>query len=694
MARKKHLINVHTGTGTTAPTNASLYLGEIAVQHTPENPGLWIKMGTSESSTDYEKFIGETEIYNEFHKTNHNIPYVIQSGDTYTGSTGNYTASTDELTELVDGQSIIFHPKRNSNTASTYSASTCSLNLELADGTMTGAKPIYLYGNTKVTTHLKGCSDIKLTYHENATVSATTGINGWWVDFYYDSNSDVRAHNLYYANAQRTVTGNTLGRYRLMLSSADENHWVSINTSTATSATATKTITSEPIDPHGPIAYYSTTTTIAAGSYPSASYVNTKVSAVTIGYSFVETLTARKPVFLKCTPQADGSALIDHTTPFVQDLPNTEDGKIYIFLGVAASATIFELYENKPVYEYKNGHVRIYQESSDILGPSYTYSGLPYVTSATSIADAYSALTNELFKDEEVISAAFNDLNDRIDNIHVDMILGSGYTYSGIPYVNSATTLADAYSALTSEVIDNEEVTAEALNDLNDRVIEISGNVANIHVDMILGSGYTYSGLPYVNSATTIADAYSAITKVVIDDERVIAEAFNQQNDRIIEISGNVANIHVDMILGSGYTYSGIPYVNSATTIADAYSALTNEVILDELVFASAVNDLNDRVDTKIETTVGDSGMLPNVVYELGTVGGSASFELAPPTKTSIVNHYYWTFDTGTLVPTVTWPSGISKWAGNCVQNGSPVLVANAHYEVSIMDGYAFIVGV
>ena len=62
MARKKHLINVHTGTGTTSPTGASLYLGEIAVQHTPDNPALWIKMGTGETSTDFEKFIGETEI--------------------------------------------------------------------------------------------------------------------------------------------------------------------------------------------------------------------------------------------------------------------------------------------------------------------------------------------------------------------------------------------------------------------------------------------------------------------------------------------------------------------------------------------------------------------------------------------------------------------------------------------------------
>ena len=64
MARKKHLINVHTSTGTTAPTGASLYLGEIAVQHTPNDPALWIKMGTAQTSTDYEKFIGETEILN------------------------------------------------------------------------------------------------------------------------------------------------------------------------------------------------------------------------------------------------------------------------------------------------------------------------------------------------------------------------------------------------------------------------------------------------------------------------------------------------------------------------------------------------------------------------------------------------------------------------------------------------------
>lgn len=80
MARKKHLINVHTSTGTTAPTSASLYLGEIAVQHTPNDPALWIKVGSSESSTEYEKFIGKTEITNLIQASN-----ILGSGYTYSG---------------------------------------------------------------------------------------------------------------------------------------------------------------------------------------------------------------------------------------------------------------------------------------------------------------------------------------------------------------------------------------------------------------------------------------------------------------------------------------------------------------------------------------------------------------------------------------------------------------------------------
>ena len=323
-------------------------------------------------------------VYDKSRETNHNIPY-IATDQIGTGSTSRFTASCSTLDELTEGQSIILHLGKSTTTGNSEGVgSACCLNLCLSDGTTTGPQILYYGRDTKLTTHYGSGNDIRLTYHENMTVSAKTGLTGWWAEGNYDANTDVKAHNLFYGNAQRTVTGNTLGRYRLMLSSADENNWVPINTSTATTSGAAKTITSVPIDPFGPIAYYSTTTTIAAGSVPTASYVNTKVSAVTIAYSFVVSLTARKPVFLKCTPQANGSALIDPTTPFVQDFPNTEDGKIYIFLGVAASATIFELYEQHPVYEYKNGHIRLYQEDE-------IFEAVCGVTTYQEIWDAYNA---------------------------------------------------------------------------------------------------------------------------------------------------------------------------------------------------------------------------------------------------------------------------------------------------------------
>ena len=108
MARKKHLINVHTSTGTTAPTSASLYLGEIAVQHTPNDPALWIKVGTAQSSTEYEKFIGKTEITNLFQAST-----ILGSGYTYSGLSYVNSATTiadaySALTkELFDDELVI-----------------------------------------------------------------------------------------------------------------------------------------------------------------------------------------------------------------------------------------------------------------------------------------------------------------------------------------------------------------------------------------------------------------------------------------------------------------------------------------------------------------------------------------------------------------------------------------------------------
>lgn len=108
--------------------------------------------------------------------------------------------------------------------------------------------------------------------------------------------------------------------------------------------------------------YYGSTTTVSAGGTPSATVLYTQY-VLTLGYSFNRTgaaltLTTKAPVYIKCAPQSNGSAIIDADTPYVQALPSTEDGKIYIYLGIASSATAVEMSIVHPVYYYKDGCVR------------------------------------------------------------------------------------------------------------------------------------------------------------------------------------------------------------------------------------------------------------------------------------------------------------------------------------------------
>jgi len=148
-------------------------------------------------------------------------------------------------------------------------------------------------------------------------------------------------------------------RYRLLFTAANGLSLVPANTSSSTSATTEKTVNQTKIDPFGVIFYYSYSSAVNASASPSATYLWMQYNGITLGYSFNRTgealeMTARDPVYLKCAPQSDGSAIIDADNPIVQALPTTADGKIYIFLGFAESATNITLYYWHPVY-YHDG---------------------------------------------------------------------------------------------------------------------------------------------------------------------------------------------------------------------------------------------------------------------------------------------------------------------------------------------------
>ena len=89
------------------------------------------------------------------------------------------------------------------------------------------------------------------------------------------------------------------------------------------------------------------------------------------------------------------------------------------------------------------------------------------------------------------------------------------------------------------------------------------------------------------------------------------------------------------------------------------------------------------------DATTPPASMAPNTVYKYGTFSGNTTFPpLATPAEPDIANVYCWTFATPATAPTITWPSGITAWAGG----SAPTINASKSYEVSVMDGLATII--
>lgn len=148
------------------------------------------------------------------------------------------------------------------------------------------------------------------------------------------------------------------GRYRLLLTSADGTALVPINTSTSPSSTAAKTLNTRPIDPFGAIYYYDSI--VSANVSLTSKNLWTQYDRVTIGHSYVVTLTAYGSVYLKCSPNADGSAVM---LEIVTALPTSDDGFIYIYLGNAYSNSAMELAPSHPVYYHDGTGIRLWTGS-------------------------------------------------------------------------------------------------------------------------------------------------------------------------------------------------------------------------------------------------------------------------------------------------------------------------------------------
>lgn len=289
-----------------------------------------------------------------------NVSYTNGGGGIYygivdaTSTSTAFTAQIPGITSYYDGLTIML---RNGvvTSASGFTININGLGAKPSYNNMATGNPVTPTAPTRDTTIFN------INYTMMFVYSTALVENGAWICYRgYDGNTNTIGYQLR-TNSYTLPTPQKFYRYRLLFTSADNTKFIPANTSTSTNATASRTTNTTPINPFGPILYYGSTTVVDANAKPGATVLWQQYT-LTLGYSFNNTgaalvLTASAPVYLRCTPQADGSAVMDY---FTQSLPTTADGKIYILLGYAYSATAIELIMNHPVYHYTNGGIHLW----------------------------------------------------------------------------------------------------------------------------------------------------------------------------------------------------------------------------------------------------------------------------------------------------------------------------------------------
>lgn len=97
----------------------------------------------------------------------------------------------------------------------------------------------------------------------------------------------------------------------------------------------------------------------------------------------------------------------------------------------------------------------------------------------------------------------------------------------------------------------------------------------------------------------------------------------------------------------------------------------------------SSAKVVYNTVHPQKSTSYPSEGFVANKPYFLGTITGSKTWALASPEDNYIMNHYFWTFETGSTAPTITWPTGLT-WP----EGSAPTIKPNHHYEISVLNNY------
>ena len=260
----------------------------------------------------------------------------------------------------------------------TYASAASTMTLNVAG---TGAKTIYMYGTT-----LASSGTTTSGWAANAIVMFIYDGTSWFRQYWYNTTYDLSqvlsgsATAGYNIDLETSANGG-LGQHRYVLMMMTTNQkWSAISavsgSTTADQGTAVAKVASTAnflID--SPIMYTNTNTYIApGGSGPFNGYT---AIAHNFRYSIGTTaanvsLSYQKPIYLVGIPNNDGATFkLDSTQWWTQTLPTTNDGKIYIYLGLAYTASNIYLNAYHPVFCHNGTNVVPYISGGVMRGDLY-----------------------------------------------------------------------------------------------------------------------------------------------------------------------------------------------------------------------------------------------------------------------------------------------------------------------------------
>ena len=174
--------------------------------------------------------------------------------------------------------------------------------------------------------------------------------------------------------------------------------------------------------------------------------------------------------------------------------------------------------------------------------------------------------------------------------ISSDMVDAQAF-YADDANLSGTTSLVEADKVLSERVDENSLTIAAAFNNLNDRLVELSANT------------------PTVEEFESIASDIEAISGVVDDNSLTIAAAFNNLNDRLATLSDDVDSLSENTVTTEEFE-----------SLANDVEALSGAVEDSSLVTSAALNYLNDNLTDlsgSVETLASDVSDLAEDLAEL-----------------------------------------------------------------------------